>query len=111
MIHSRDGNKSIEINKRKSFQIQDKFEEAPEPLKPVRLGNLRVVKELEDRCSIARNPKARELFRILRNPHFKVRNSRQSKQEIFNFFSFILVVNLFTRSSGRKRLQETQKSR
>lgn len=53
-------------------QIQDKFDEPPEPLKPVRLGNLRVVKELEDRCSIARNPQARELFRILRNPHFKV---------------------------------------
>jgi hypothetical protein len=53
------------------FQIQDKFEET-KPIKPVRLGNLRIVKELEDRCSIARNPQARELFRILRNPHFKV---------------------------------------
>ncbi|CRK87482.1 CLUMA_CG001283, isoform A [Clunio marinus] len=53
------------------IKIQDKFEESPEPLKPVRLGNLRVVKELEDRLSIARNPQARELFRIIRNPHFK----------------------------------------
>ena len=54
------------------LQIQDKFEDPPEPLTPVRLGNLRVVKELEDRCGIARNPQARELFRILRNPHFRV---------------------------------------
>lgn len=57
------------------LQIQDQFEEPPKPLTPVRLGNLGVVKELEDRCGIARNPQARELFRILRNPHFKV--SRQ----------------------------------
>lgn len=54
-------------------QIQDKLEDS-QPIKPVRLGNLRILKELEDRCSIARNPQARELFRILRNPHFKVRN-------------------------------------
>lgn len=54
------------------FQIQDKFDDPPEPLTPVRLGNLRIVKDLEDRCGIARNPQARELFRILRNPHFKV---------------------------------------
>lgn len=54
------------------LQIQDKLEDS-KPIKPVRLGNLKVLKELEDRCSIARNPQARELFRILRNPHFKVR--------------------------------------
>lgn len=53
-------------------QIQDKLEDPPEPLKPVRLGNLKLIKELADRCSVARNPQARELFRILRNPHFKV---------------------------------------
>lgn len=64
------------------LQLQDKFEDS-KPIKPVRLGNLRIVKELEDRCSIARNPQARELFRILRNPHFKV-----------NFpFSFTFILN------------------
>jgi hypothetical protein len=54
------------------LQIQDKFDNPPEPVLPIRLGNLRVVKDLEDRLSIARNPQARELFRIIRNPHFKV---------------------------------------
>ena len=55
------------------FKIQDKFEEPSSPLKPARLGNIRVVRDLEERCGVARNPQARELFRILRNPHFKVK--------------------------------------
>lgn len=54
------------------MQIQDRLDGPPETLTPVQLGNLRIVKELEAGCSVARNPQARELFRILRNPHFKV---------------------------------------
>ncbi|KAG5683504.1 hypothetical protein PVAND_012779 [Polypedilum vanderplanki] len=53
------------------IKIQDKLEDPPEPLKPVRLGNIRLIRELEERYSLARNPQARELFRILRTPHFK----------------------------------------
>lgn len=56
-----------------NFQIQDKLEEPSEPLKPVRLGNLGVVRELEERCRTAKNSQARELLRILQKPHFKVR--------------------------------------
>ncbi|XP_070502108.1 protein PALS2 isoform X1 [Chironomus tepperi] len=54
-----------------AIRIQDKLEDPPEPSKPVRLGNIRLIRELEERYSVARNPQARELFRILRSPHFK----------------------------------------
>ncbi|CAH1718180.1 unnamed protein product [Chironomus riparius] len=54
-----------------AIRIQDKLENQPEPSKPVRLGNIRLIRELEEKYSVARNPQARELFRILRSPHFK----------------------------------------
>ena len=53
------------------LQIQDKFD-PPKPLEPVRTGNLRLLKDLTDRCSVARSSQARELARILRSSHFKV---------------------------------------
>ncbi|CAO1381367.1 unnamed protein product [Diamesa tonsa] len=52
------------------MQIQDKFD-PPKPLEPVRTGNLRLLKDLTDRCSVARSSQARELARILRSSHFK----------------------------------------
>lgn len=93
--------KLIDDNFFYSLQIQDKFEDPPEPLTPVRLGNLKTVRELEERLSVARNPQARELFRILRNPHFRVSSGHH--QPTFNFnvsFNSVLVINLLTRQSG-----------
>uniref|UniRef100_A0A182NTT7 Uncharacterized protein n=1 Tax=Anopheles dirus TaxID=7168 RepID=A0A182NTT7_9DIPT len=52
-------------------QIQDKLEEAPAPLRPVRVENAPLLKEVIDRCSLSRNPHARELARIFRYPHFR----------------------------------------
>ena len=52
-------------------QIQDKLEEAPAPLHPVRVDNAPLLKEVIDRCSLSRNPHARELARIFRYPHFR----------------------------------------
>uniref|UniRef100_A0A182SY73 PDZ domain-containing protein n=1 Tax=Anopheles maculatus TaxID=74869 RepID=A0A182SY73_9DIPT len=52
-------------------KIQDKLEEAPAPLRPVRVDNAPLLKEVIDRCSLSRNPHARELARIFRYPHFR----------------------------------------
>ncbi|XP_061511965.1 protein PALS2 isoform X2 [Anopheles gambiae] len=53
------------------IKIQDKLEEAPAPLHPVRVDNAPLLKEVIDRCSLSRNPHARELARIFRYPHFR----------------------------------------
>ncbi|XP_049282114.1 protein PALS2 isoform X1 [Anopheles funestus] len=53
------------------IKIQDKLEEAPAPLCPVRVDNAPLLKEVIDRCSLSRNPHARELARIFRYPHFR----------------------------------------
>ncbi|XP_035905260.1 MAGUK p55 subfamily member 6 isoform X2 [Anopheles stephensi] len=53
------------------IKIQDKLEEAPAPLRPVRVDNAPLLKEVIDRCSLSRNPHARELARIFRYPHFR----------------------------------------
>lgn len=52
-------------------QIQDKLEDVAPPLKPVRLHNIPLLREVIDRCSLSRNPHARELARIFRYPHFR----------------------------------------
>uniref|UniRef100_A0AAG5DAT5 Uncharacterized protein n=1 Tax=Anopheles atroparvus TaxID=41427 RepID=A0AAG5DAT5_ANOAO len=53
------------------IKIQDKLEEVPAPLRPVRVDNAPLLKEVIDRCSLSRNPHARELARIFRYPHFR----------------------------------------
>ncbi|XP_035774224.1 MAGUK p55 subfamily member 6-like isoform X2 [Anopheles albimanus] len=53
------------------IKIQDKLEEAPAPLRPARVDNVPLLKEVIDRCSLSRNPHARELARIFRYPHFR----------------------------------------
>ncbi|XP_062546841.1 protein PALS2 isoform X2 [Armigeres subalbatus] len=53
------------------IKIQDKLEEATAPLKPIRLSNDPLLREVVDRCSLSRNPHARELARIFRYPHFR----------------------------------------
>ncbi|XP_053676631.1 protein PALS2 isoform X1 [Anopheles nili] len=53
------------------IKIQDKLEEAPAPPRPVRVDNAPLLKEVIDRCSLSRNPHARELARIFRYPHFR----------------------------------------
>ncbi|XP_058447802.1 protein PALS2 isoform X4 [Malaya genurostris] len=53
------------------IKIQDKLEEASPPLIPIRLNNISLVREVIDRCSLSRNPHARELARIFRYPHFR----------------------------------------
>ncbi|XP_058818230.1 protein PALS2 isoform X1 [Topomyia yanbarensis] len=53
------------------IKIQDKLEEVSPPLKPIRLNNISLVREVVDRCSLSRNPHARELARIFRYPHFR----------------------------------------
>ncbi|XP_052868398.1 protein PALS2 isoform X2 [Anopheles cruzii] len=53
------------------IKIQDKLEEAPAALRPARVENAPLLKEVIDRCSLSRNPHARELARIFRYPHFR----------------------------------------
>ncbi|XP_055632984.1 protein PALS2 isoform X2 [Toxorhynchites rutilus septentrionalis] len=53
------------------IKIQDKLEEVSPPLKPVRLNNVSLLREVVDRCTLSRNPNARELARIFRYPHFR----------------------------------------
>ncbi|XP_039441184.1 protein PALS2 isoform X1 [Culex pipiens pallens] len=53
------------------IKIQDKLEDVAPPLKPVRLHNIPLLREVIDRCSLSRNPHARELARIFRYPHFR----------------------------------------
>ncbi|XP_065080151.1 protein PALS2 isoform X2 [Ochlerotatus camptorhynchus] len=53
------------------IKIQDKLEEVAPPLVPIRLNNVPLLREFVDRCSLSRNPHARELARIFRYPHFR----------------------------------------
>ncbi|XP_055601100.1 protein PALS2-like isoform X3 [Uranotaenia lowii] len=53
------------------IKIQDKLEEVAPPIKPTRLNNIPLLREVVDRCSLSRNPHARELARIFRYPHFR----------------------------------------
>lgn len=53
------------------FQIQNKFEEEANELKPVQLNNIALCRSLVLRLSRARLSDARELARILSKPHFK----------------------------------------
>ncbi|XP_021701679.1 MAGUK p55 subfamily member 6 isoform X4 [Aedes aegypti] len=53
------------------IKIQDKLEDVAPPLKPIRLSNVPLLREVVDRCSLSRNPHARELARIFRYPHFR----------------------------------------
>lgn len=53
------------------FQIQDTFDEVDEPLKPARLENTQICREIVRRCSRERHIDARELARLLSKPHFK----------------------------------------